>query len=446
SAGLDEKISVLAGEKFSSPALQQSLAAHAKIINVNFKRMPEQVRKAFFQDALRALEGQKLPETKKALIDEVFDAYLQSLRSDLAGAIGRMVEEVEEKNGQINFLPPDELPQYLHLRQSNPLHHLRSAKLRLAFLLETMGAMVEAFDGLEAAGLVPSPMLEEQMEGYLSELRTQNLARPYLVPDVQLSDELAARKAAFPFEVHALLARMPGVDNPEKAFKSLSRKLANSIYQRLYTALLLLRAWIKALGQGKDEEFRAGERFKTLKGLMANFRFRRPLLETLYFKIGIVQELAESEGAGGDEPAERKRFPTAVFAQAWGQFMPHAVLAGYCAARGDVPGFDGKRYWAGVDEALLDQTRSEPGAGHLAYALRQLHLQAGEEGLRVLPELLANPTGTFRFMVGQALAAPREKDNAPAKERAEFLARIVGVVLQARSASRRNAIVIESQP
>jgi hypothetical protein len=439
SVGTAEKIRVLAEGPFTSPELERALAAHGKAIGVNYRRAPDQVRKAFFKDSEESLAKQKLPEEREALINATFETFLERLRNDLPGGIAEMVEAVEKLNGQLNFLPPDELPDYLQLRDGNPAHYLRSANLRLGFLLEALGTVVDLQENVDQPELPLSPMIEEQAEGYLSQLRTENLARPYLIPDVQLSEELEKKKAAFPFEVHGLLARMPASDNPDRAFKSLSHKLTNSIYQRLYTALLIVSAWGKTRLQGQDEAFRASQRFRSLTGAIANFRFRKPLLESLFIRIGVVLDFSQS-ARGGERMSGRRRFPVEGFARAWGLYIPHVLVAGFFARRGSAPGLDPGKYRESMESALRAQVAEAAGPAHLAYCLREIHRQSGEEPPGVLLELLRSPSGTFRFTVAQALAPPPAEQTSA--ERLEQLSRWAGAVVQARAASLKHAIVV----
>lgn len=438
SVGLAEKIRVLAEGSFASPELEQVLAAHGKTIHVNYRRSPDQVRKAFFKEAEQSLKKLKLPAEREAVIDSAFEVFLQELRGDIPGGIAKMVEVVEQHNGQLNFIPPGELPDYLQLRESNPLHYLRSTHLRLGFLLEALGTVIDVRENVEDPALALSPMAEEQAEGFLTQMRTENLARPYLIEGAQLSEELQKKKETFPFEVHALLARMPPADNPEKAFKSLSHKLANSIYQRLYIALLVVGAWGKSREQGKEKAFRASERFKGLKGAIANFSFRQPLLESLFIRIGVVLDYAEAAGAGGGG-RKAGRFPVEGFARAWGLYVPHVLVAGFFARQGGAKGLDPEKYRESVEATLRAQVGSQGGPPHLAYCLREIQRESGEEALSVLLELLRNPTGTFRFTVGRALAPPPEGQSPEA--RLEQLTRWAGVVLEARAASLKNAIL-----
>ncbi len=85
-----------------------------------------------------------------------------------------------------------------------------------------------------------------------------------------------------------------------------------------------------------------------------------------------------------------------------------------------------------------------PGPAHLAFCLREIHRLAGEAQLDVLLELLRNPSGTFRFTVSQALAPPPEGQGSG--ERLEQLTRWAQLVVQAREASRRNAIMAGEAP
>ena len=455
SVGLTEKIALLAGEEVTPPELGATLAAYGQAKRMNFKRSPQQVRKAFFREVEQEVERQALSPKWEALIESTFQVFLEQLRERPAEAIAEVVAAVEKSNAQLNFLPPDELPDYLQLRQNNALHYLRAANLRLAFLLEMVGSVLEDFSELEAADGAVTPMAEDRLDGFITRLRSEGLARPYLVPDAHLSEELARKKAAFPLEVHALMSRMPPAKNPEKAFKALSKRVENSFYQRLYNALLITHAFLRARRMGRREAFLAGERYKTLTGLMANFKFRRPLLEALFVKIGIVLDFAESR----HEPGEAKplrRFPLQAFRRSWGQFIPHALIAEYFGGAEGAPGFDAGSYWQKADATFRAALGGE--TGNLVYLLRRIHAEAsGEglrdgpgarpgEGLRVLAELLKNPSGTFRFSLGQALAATSGESPGEAEELSARLEKWAALVLTTRAAGLKHAIPPSGDP
>jgi hypothetical protein len=441
SVGVREKILMLAESPALPPLLEEALIGHAKMIHVSYSRSPDQVRKAYFQETEKLLAQQKLPTEREGLIHHLFSLFLAELRGNLKNEITRMVEEVEKLNVQLNFLPPHELPDYIKLRASNPLHYLRSAHLRLNFLLEVLGAFGDLHEEMEQPDAVLSPLVEQALDGYLARMRAENLVRPYLIADTQLSEELERKKAAFPFEVHALMGRMPPSDNPQRAFKSLSNKLTNSIYQRLYTALLIIDAWSRQGEQGRGGEFRSSGRFQSLKGLLANFRFRTPLLEAMYIKIGVVLDVAETAGADKKNRRGGQRFPVEGFARAWSHLIPHVLITGYFTQKGNVKGFDPAHYWRSVEDSLKAQVAAKAGPYHLAYLLRQVHAAAEEDGIAVLMELLKNPSGTFRFTVNQALAPPVGEAAQSAEKRLEQLANWAQVVVQARQSSLKNAIL-----
>ncbi len=441
SVGLSEKIAVLAELPHTSGALEQALVAHARMVGINHRRQPEQTRKAFFKELRRDLETRRLAPEREALVSEVFDGYLASLRADLSGGIQALLETAETLNRQLTFLPPDEGPEYQRLREKNPLHFLRSVKLRLEFLLEAFAGLIEDFDALAEPAAPLSPLAEERVVGWQIELERQLLARPYLVPGVRLSDELQRKRTAFPLEVHGLMARFPATENHGQLFKSLSKKLESSIHQRLYNALLLLRHWIHLQESGRQAAFPRSGQYQALKGLVANFRYRRPLLESLFVRIGVVLDVAERgepQLPGGER---RARFPVEAFARAWGQFAAHALLAEFLARRGAVKGFDPARYWKQVTDRLVSQIASGNTGAQLVYLLRRIQQGGGDDdGLPVLAEALRQSTASFRFAVTQGLKPPPQGKSAAA-----WLAQLdawAASVHQARERSLQNAIVV----
>ena len=434
--GLAEKIQILAGTTHRTKKLDTMLEAYGQEINLNYKRQPEAVRKAFFQLAQTELEAQRLSELRTEVMEAAFEDHLKTLEADLPSAIAQAVEEVEEKNRQLNFLPPDELPYYAQLRTKNPLHYLRSARLRLGFLVEHLATVAEAFTDLDT-GQVPSPLMEEQLDGVLMELRTQNLVRAYLIPGARLSDDLEQQKATFPFQVHALVERMPGEEDPAKAFKRLSKRINNSLYQRLYHAIMLLQTWIRAHIKGQGAGFISTEGFQTLKGQAANFRFRKPMLEALYLKLGVLLELAEVQNKA-TPTTSAKRFPTSAFTKSWGQFIPHAVLADYIGFKGGLRGFDQGAYWQSIEQGMQTQTQKDSPTHRLALMLRELHKQGG--GLNVFPELLENPPGTLRFVVHQALHPPPKYQQLSPEEQLAQVPNWAATILRTLEARRKNTI------
>ena len=437
SFGLAEQVAVLAELPDTTAALEAALAAYARTVGIDARRHPEHARKGWFKEAAADLARQRLPPERQALAEDAFAAYLDALRADVPAGVQALLETVREQERQLHFLPPDEAPDYERLRVQNPVHFLRSVKLRLEFLIEAFGGLCEDFDALDTPGAPYPALAEERVAGCLQALEREGLARPYLVPGVRLADELEARRTAFPLEVHALLARFPEAERGERLFHSLRKRLEGSLHQRLYHALVLLRHWMHLRATGRDDPFRQSEPYRTLKGLVANFRFRKPLLESLFLRTGIVLEVAEHapEAAGGTE----RGFPVEAFSRAWGQFVAHALLAEYLTER-RLKGFDPGRYWQRVDERLAAQVQAGSTGAQLLHLLRRAYLLAGAaDALPALAEVLRQSAPTFRFAVTQAL-----RPRPPGKDAAAWLAQLdawAQSILEARARSLRNAIV-----
>jgi hypothetical protein len=435
SVGMAEKLLLLGEGVHTSPELEAALADHAAVMGMNFRRAPGPVRKSYFGGLRQSLDGKGLPQTASALVERVFGDYLTRLRQDIPATVARLVAATEQLNLQMNFLPPDELPDYLRLRESDPPHYLRSAKLRLEFALEAMAAVIEDVALLEQGPAGLTPVEEERVDGYLAALTAQRLARPYLVGGVRLSDEQERRRKAFPLEVHELMQRLPPQPDPARQFKSLSQRIEGSLYQRLYQAFLFLRHGIRLRERGRGPSFADSPHFGTLKGLAANFKFRRPLLETHFAQLGIALDLSEAAAHA------RERFPVGEFTRAWGQFAAHALLAEFLA--GERKGFDAGRYWNAVDAALRPHLAGG-GTARVAHLLRRLHVRAQPAGLATLAEMLRRPTGTLRFAVSQAATrapVPAEASSAaqsPAAAEAQ-VERWVEAILHARAAGLRHA-------
>ncbi len=450
--GMAEKLLLLEDLHTSSPALDKAVADYASVNGINARRTPGPARKAFFKSLNERLEKDQLSYEYTALVDEAFAAYQAELRRDLPAAIAAMTGTAEQLNAQTLFLPPEEAGDYAKLKQTRPDHFLRSAKLRLEFALETVAAAIEEFDALDAETAPVSPLADERIQGLLQRLEQEHLARPYLVPGARLGPELERQRKNFPLEVHALLVErglaersqqaLP-IPDQTQAFKTLSHQLQSSLMQRAYQALLLLRQGIRLAERRQGDQFRRTEGYRTLKGLAANFRFRRPLLQRLFVRIGIVLDLAEAapqEAQAAGRARARQRFPVQGFARAWGNYAAHFLIAQLLEQRG-WKGFQPQRYWAGIDFGLAQQIAQAPGSAHLTYLLRRYQGLLGEDDLAPLVTLLRNPSGTLRFAVGAALApAPAGQSGT---ERVLQLDEWAAALLAAQQTAQRNAIVVE---
>lgn len=429
--GIAEKLLLLQDSPLTTPELDAALAAHAQLAGLNLRRQPGVVRKAYFQSLREALEEGPLADAQAAIVDGVFARYVARLREDLPAAVQGMVKATEKLNAQTPFLPPDETPEYLKLREQNPLHYLRAAKERLQFVQQAMGAALETIAALEQDAAALTSVEEERVHGYLHELESQRLVRPYLLPGVRLSPEMARRKAQFPLEVHAIMTRLPPQFDPEQRFRSLCKRIENSIYQRLYHAFLLLRHGLRLASQGKS--LKEAGALGALKGLAAYFRFRRPLLEAHFARMGVVLDLAEATALA--ERKRQSRFPVEPFTRAWGQFIAHALLADWLARNPGRPAsFDAAHYWRSVEEVLNAQCATADVA-RLALLLRRVQVRLGTDGLAALAEMLRAPSGTFRFALNQA-AAP----GAHGPDWDGRLERWVEAICRVREARLRNAI------
>lgn len=440
SAALEDQMALLAEAPETTPALERALAAHAKRMSLESPKARGKVRAAFFAEAAQALARQKLSPETEALVKEAFAGFVARFTARLDAGLAETVALAEKLNRQLNFLPPDETPEYLALQARNPRHYLRSAQLRLEHQLEVLGTVLDGAAALEQPGGA-SPLVEEQIEGHLSELRRQNLARPYLVPGVALSDELEAKRAALPFEIHAILSRMPPrsgtAEKPAQAFQAMQRRLAESLYQRLYTALLGLKTWLRLREQGKHQDFLGGERHRALKGQLSNFRFRLPLLRAMNARLGIVLDILDAHPEEG-----RAGFPIEPFARAWSHFVSFRVTGEALAGSPRLlPRFDAAAYWRGMDQAVRQALARGAGYFHVVYLLGRLReraaAEAKEDGLRVLAGLLPDPPGTWRFVIQQALSPALEGDPAA---RLVQLDEWAGIVLEARRRSLEHAI------
>lgn len=443
---LPDQLRLLAEAKVTTPLLLEALDVHARVVGLNPRRSAAQVRKSYFQALGAQVEQGSLSDGEQAMVAEAVAHYLADLRARLPLRIAETVAEVEALNAQMNVLPVDELPDYQKLRNANPRHYLRSAKLRLVFLQETLAALLEDYDEMTGDPPRITPLLEQRVDSQLAELRARGLVRPYLLENVQLSEELQQQRAAFPLEVHALMQRLPPAPSPDKLFKSLSKRIGNSIYQRLYTALILFQAWFRARDQGREERFTQSEQFERLKSLMANFRFRLPILAGLTLRLGVVLDMADAAGAGDEGGTTSLRIPREGLRRAWGQYLPHTLVHSFFAEAQRLPGFDPQNYMARVEQALRAQVTQGSGPAHLAFLLQQLEHAAPGDGLALLIEHLRRPSGTWRFAVSQALAPPPEKLAGDGEARLAQLTGWASLVLEAWEHSRQNAIVPQGDP
>lgn len=435
-AGPAEKLSLLAEAEPVPAALDAAVAEEARRIGVHPRRQADQARKSLLQTLQEAQAAEALTDEQLALVDAAFEEVLEGLRGDVPAAVAEAAGAVETLNRQLTFLPPEDEPHHVRLRAEQPVALLRAAQVRLAFVVEAMDAVAEAFAALEAGR--SDPLLEERLEGYRTELERGGLARAYLVPATRLSEDLEAQRQAFPLEVHGIIADWPGDEAPAKRFARVSRRLENALHQRVYNALTYLRHWARLAESGGDARMRESEAYRQARSLAANFRFRRSLLAALLARVGVVLDLAESAGS---HPADGgrgsgARFPFEGFRQAWGSFVAHALTAAFFREEVPVRGFDPDAYWAGIDERLRTQAGHGEPQARLLFLLRRLH--AGGAGLPELVALLREGTGTFRFAVGQALRAP-EGDVAP-DEALAHLETLADTVLAAHRERQRHAI------
>jgi hypothetical protein len=431
--GMAEKLLLLQDSTLTTPELDTALAAHAQLAGLNYRRQPGLVRKAYFESLRKGLEGGPLAQAQAAVVDGVFARYLAGIQQDLPAAVREMVEATEKLNAQTPFLPPDEIPEYLKLREQNPLHYLRAAKERLQFVQQAMAAALETIAALEQDAAALTTVEQERVHGYLHELESQRLARPYLLSGVKLSQEMERRKAQFPLEVHAIMTRLPPLPDPERRFQSLCRRIEHSVYQRLYHAFLLLRHGLRLAAQGKS--IKETGALGTLKGLAANFRFRRPLLEAHFARMGVVLDLAEAAALA--ERKRKTRFPVEPFTRAWGQFIAHALLADFLACAPTAPaGFDSARYWQAVEQALRTQAATAQ-VPRLALLLRRLQARLGGGGIAALAEMLRAPSGTLCFTFNQAAGL-----DAGGADLDTQMERWVEAICRVREARLRNAILL----
>lgn len=475
-AGAAEQIHLLSETGFSTPALEQAVAAFARGIGVDMQRKPDQAYKAYYQDLAKKQATEEITRDQEAMLGDAFAGYAIKLKEDLPAQVEKAVAACDDLNRQLSLLPPEEKPEYEKLKARNPLHFLRAVHLRLEFLLEAMGALIEDFDTLDGSSIMPPSLVEERLGGQMTHLEKTRLARPYLVPEVTLGDTLLRQQQGFPLEVHGYLQNFPPLapgEKGEKRFKALSKKLEGHLHQRLYNAMVVLKHWLRLREASRDESFPATPKYQALKGAAANFRFRLPLLQALLARVGVIIDLVEEEGAamstrnavgtgstgGTGDSAGRQRFPVAQVSRAWGQFVAHALVAGYfdnttrdqktrdgaAPGQGGIKGFQARIYLQGVGARLKKQALQaggKGGSGQLMYLLHQVYVHGGADALPMLVETLKEAPASFRFTVSQAIN-PAAKATTP-EERLAQLDAWAHALVRERAERRKHRITLEN--
>ncbi|MDH5751687.1 MAG: hypothetical protein OEZ59_04650 [Deltaproteobacteria bacterium] len=445
--GLEVQLTLLAQGTIATPALEQHLNAFARKTGMSLKKHPREVRKGCLEEMQKLLEQGRLPLEMRTAVEESYQEYLDNLRKDLDAELQKALNEVDELNRQVNFLPPSLHPEYESMRRDNLLHFLRSARLRLSSAVEQMASVCEDYETLDGANSPPAPLLLDRVAGQSSALEAEGLARRCLVPGVRLSTEQQELLNRLPLEVHALVQRMPPGSDGAKLYKSLTKRMESHLHQRIFNTLVYLRHWAELREKGSDDDFRSSETWRTLKGQVANFGFRLPLLRLLQSRLDVLLDLVPpAPRSGADSLPE---FPRRSFTAVWGQFAAHGLVAAYFAEAAPLKGFDPARYWKPVLERWEIQTRQGGGAGGaglLSLLLRKAQAalagrgpQSG--GLKALAALLAGGDGTFRFSMIQALTAFAD-GSAPGEGKAlqDRLAAWSSALQRAHAERTRNAI------
>ncbi len=416
SAGMPEKLDILRTQDVPSEGWKQECATFAKQYRMSLKKQGSQVREQLTQQWLQQWEKQELKPAQQAVIERAFEDFIEAFRQDSQRVLLRAVTELRKLDKQLHFVLPHELKGYRRFETEDPAHYLRSVSNKLEEIVALIGFVEEIAQKLEndeqdweRKELLP------QITARLQQLRQERKALVFLLPEANLTTELKKEQQQFSLRLMKLLSHERPVSEWKAEHRELQEMYANSIYLKLWEALLGLHRWIALPLQDATVDPLEDKRVQRLQQLRRNFQFRLKSMQQAQSTAGVLTECAEQFLTDH----KHQRFPLSEFRKAWSYFISSILITRYygehAAKQGAKQRFNAEKYMNSIHEFVQRQAQRGVSYYHLVWLFLKLYERKQSDGnaLPFLLYMIHYPQASLRFVFHQVLApAPEGRDYA----------------------------------
>ena len=238
-------------------------------------------------------------------------------------------------------------------------HFLRAACSKLEEITSLIGFIEEistqVFEEKQENQHLALAALREQLQDRLQQMTKERKVHVFLLPNIPLSAGYQEEKQKFPLQLMKLLPKTLPVTKWPKIIRQYEEQYTNSIYQKLFEALLLFHRHLGELLDHKEGELHKDSSRQRLEQLRKNFQFRLQDLQHIQATMGIVLECSEVYVA----TQKQQRFPLEEFKKAWSYFLSSILITRYYQAYTPSPGakqrFNTEKYMAAIHKFVRKQ-------------------------------------------------------------------------------------------
>ena len=417
--GLEEKILLLAGLPTPPKSLYPALQSVAKQTGVAFSPQRVELLRTLSaqwqQTVLQQLSNQTLPTQTQQTIETAFGEVSQPWQQNTTQALVKTCEDLARFDQQLYIVPANRFAEFCTLRTQNPFYALSAAQARLHALLSMIQSVMEDVEWLLKSTHIPtsqtattdSPptkdqlsMLQQRLEGHLAALIQGQLARPYLLAEGSLPQEVQKQVEQFPLEVFRLVKlAKEAYPNTPCTYEGLQKRMTRTVYQRIYAAQSSLVRSIRLLQRGDVAEWLASPHHQALQNALAYFKARHKPLSSLCTKVNVVLQLAEQHHA----KQKSRSIGLNTLAQGWAGFISHVlVMSLFCLEKKRI---SPARYWKSTRALWQKQMAAQHPAAYTSWLFYRIYQLAAEQqsatALASVRILLHQAPDSLRFALHQ---------------------------------------------
>ncbi len=404
SVSIPDQLEAIRSNDFSSSMFQDCCKAYAKQYQMNYKKHRASIQREITKEWMQQWEKQTLAPETTATIDQIFQDFLEEFRLHPENALLRHINQIEQLNAQLHFILPHEMKAYNLFEGKSQVQYIQAATnkieeilAKIGFIEEIIVRLAERVDPEELVGIL------EQVYIQMKQLKREGKVKIFLIPNVEVGPQLKQQEQKFPLYLIKLLPKTLPVQEWSKETKSLQKKYKNSIYQKIFEALIYLKHWLVARLERKEELFLESEEHKKLQQLSYNFKFREPTLHELKTTLGITHDYSDVLKLSHKQTS----FPLQSFKKAWSYVSSSILIHLYYEHMNELGSsprkFNSKQYMQAIEQYVFHQIDRNVDFARLIALLLFIYKEKKGEGLKYLLYLLQNPQASLQYAFNQVM-------------------------------------------
>ncbi len=328
-------------------------------------------------------------------ICHAFEECIKHFQGESHDVLESLVNKVKGLNKQLRFILPHQEQAYHFFEKQSLRHYLQSCSEKLNELESLSAWIQELFEQLhERLPILTLEGLEEQIYTRMMLLKQEGKVRVFLIESIELSEEQQRLKNKFPLLLSKLLIGQEPIQKWNQKIKQFEKHYQDSIYQKLFEALIYLQHWVRhGLSKQKDS-FQQSQDYPKLKSLCHYFKFRLPPIMELKHVIDLCLDYDTSH------TKQSSPFLLQDWKQAWSYFISAFMIYRYAQFKQQDPkhqAIDPTKYLRSTKLFLSQQIKQRKVYAWMASMLIDIAIRQKEAGLAFVLYLAKNPNLSLQY-------------------------------------------------